>query len=142
MDEVIYFDTGSLLTAGILILIVWLICAAIGASLWRGKGGDGGDGFIVGLFFGPIGLLFLAILTPKAAMTQRETTRECPHCKEAMKRDASVCPHCQRDSQPWKWENGYWWARRDEQWLYLDERKNEWVRWKGFEEDPVTSSER
>lgn len=23
--------------------------------------------------------------------------RECPHCREPMRKDASVCPHCQRD---------------------------------------------
>src|SRR4051812_48513801 len=28
--------------------------------------------------------------------------RECPHCKELMRRDASVCPHCQQPSTPWR----------------------------------------
>ena len=28
----------------------------------------------------------------------RAQYRECPYCKEQMRRDASVCPHCQRDS--------------------------------------------
>ena len=23
--------------------------------------------------------------------------RECPHCREPMRKDATVCPHCQRD---------------------------------------------
>jgi predicted amidophosphoribosyltransferase len=27
--------------------------------------------------------------------------RECPACKEKMRRDASICPHCRTPSQPW-----------------------------------------
>jgi hypothetical protein len=30
-----------------------------------------------------------------------------------MRGDASVCPHCQRESQPWIQQNGIW-LRRDE----------------------------
>ena len=34
--------------------------------------------------------------------------RECPFCKEDMRRDASVCPHCRNNSEPWvfkDWKN-------------------------------------
>jgi hypothetical protein len=27
-----------------------------------------------------------------------------------MRRDASVCPHCRRDSEPWRFWEGRWWA--------------------------------
>jgi len=55
------------------------------------------------------------------------THRECPHCKEPMRRDASVCPHCQRDSQPWTLNEGFWWKPADDgSWLYLDEQSGEW----------------
>jgi hypothetical protein len=27
--------------------------------------------------------------------------RECPACKERMRRDASICPHCRTPSEPW-----------------------------------------
>jgi len=46
--------------------------------------------------------------------------RECPSCKESMRRDASVCPHCRRESPAWAYRNGHWWAnneRGDEMWL-------------------------
>jgi hypothetical protein len=39
-----------------------------------------------------------------------KAVRECPHCKEGMRRDASVCPHCRRDSDPWQYWEGRWWA--------------------------------
>ena len=28
-----------------------------------------------------------------------QACRECPHCRDEMRRDASVCPHCERDSE-------------------------------------------
>jgi hypothetical protein len=36
--------------------------------------------------------------------------RECPHCKEPMRRDASVCPHCRRESTAWEYREERWWA--------------------------------
>jgi uncharacterized paraquat-inducible protein A len=35
--------------------------------------------------------------------------RECPHCKESMRCDASVCPHCRRESPAWRYSDGQWW---------------------------------
>jgi hypothetical protein len=32
--------------------------------------------------------------------------RECPYCKEPMRRDASVCPHCRRGSPAWEYRDG------------------------------------
>lgn len=84
-------------------------------------------GLIVGFFLGPLGILIVLFLQPSQAR-QMKGKRECPHCKEAMKREASVCPHCHRDSEPWKFDQGYWWVRRDDQWLYLDAR-GRWVKW-------------
>jgi hypothetical protein len=47
-----------------------------------------------------------------AVATARDSkaVRECPHCKEAMRRDASVCPHCRRDSDAWRLWEGRWWT--------------------------------
>lgn len=36
--------------------------------------------------------------------------RECPHCKEPMRRDASICPHCRRESRAWTYRDGRWWT--------------------------------
>ena len=57
----------------------------------------------------------------------KRTHRECPHCKEQMRRDASVCPLCQRDSLAWTQNDGFWWRpAEDGSWLYLDEVSGEW----------------
>jgi len=53
-------------------------------------------------------------------------TRECPFCKEEMRRDASVCPHCRRDSEAWIYEEGQWRARSGNAWFALVESRGEW----------------
>jgi hypothetical protein len=62
-----------------------------------------------------------------APSAEAPTHRECPHCKEPMRRDASVCPHCQRDSEPWTLNDGAWWVERDGVWNHYDETSGEWV---------------
>lgn len=56
-------------------------------------------------------------------------TRECPFCKSAIRRDASVCPHCQRESEPWLLHDGRWWVKRDSGDYYLDEKTGAWMKW-------------
>lgn len=53
--------------------------------------------------------------------------RECPHCKSAMPRDASVCATCRRDSEPWQFHEGRWWAKTPNgEWRWRDEATGEW----------------
>jgi hypothetical protein len=54
--------------------------------------------------------------------------RECPSCKEMMRRDASVCPHCRRESTPWIFHEGRWWVSDPSGKQYwLNEKNNDWV---------------
>jgi hypothetical protein len=55
--------------------------------------------------------------------------RECPHCKESMRRDAKICPHCRQPSTPWRFHEGRWWFRAsgEDSWRWLDERSGTWV---------------
>ncbi len=52
---------------------------------------------------GWLGVITLALLPPakKAEIVAARNYRECPSCKEDMRRDASVCPYCW--SEVW-WE--------------------------------------
>jgi hypothetical protein len=63
--------------------------------------------------------------------------RECPHCREQMRRDASVCPHCRMESAPWTLHDGRWWTQRDGQWYVRDEQADIWRKW----EAPPVSAE-
>lgn len=76
----------------LLLIAIWFIGGGIlGGKLWEGKGGPYADGFLIGALFGIFGVAYCAIATPSLQSTQ---LRECPFCKERMRRDASVCPHC------------------------------------------------
>jgi hypothetical protein len=46
--------------------------------------------------------------------------RECPFCKMQIRPDASVCPHCQRESEPWTLKENLWWRHEGGEWLWLD----------------------
>lgn len=49
--------------------------------------------------------------------------------KEPMRRDASVCLRCQRESIPWTFRDGRWWTRNNEgAEVWFDERLRVWVK--------------
>lgn len=54
--------------------------------------------------------------------------RECPSCREPMRRDASVCPHCRQPSPAWEFhEDQLWWTRTPSgSWVWFDEVGEEW----------------
>lgn len=73
------------------VVLIWFICAIVGAVIGSSKG-EAGMGFIAGLLLGPFGVLF-------AAMSSGDR-EPCPHCKERIKKKASVCPHCRTQLKP------------------------------------------
>jgi hypothetical protein len=56
--------------------------------------------------------------------------RECPFCKEAMRRSAEVCPHCRNPSPAWHYHDGRWWfhAHENDPWQWLAALTFEWNR--------------
>ncbi len=67
------------------IAFLWFVCALIATAIGSRKG-EAGSGFLVGLLFGPLGILF-ALLSSGDRMP-------CPHCKERIHEKAEICPHC------------------------------------------------
>lgn len=58
--------------------------------------------------------------------------RECPHCRELMRRDASVCLRCNRESQAWTPRGRTWVVDGGDGFTYeLDERRGTWRRAQG-----------
>ena len=86
----------------ILIVGFWILCGFVSAGIYTSKGRSGAAAFIIGILLGPIGVL-LALLTPadKASQERKQVQSggmmRCAFCKELMRRDATVCPHCQRE---------------------------------------------
>lgn len=70
-------------------ILIWIVCGMAGAALLS-RNNSSGLGCVLGLLLGPIGVII--------ALVMRETGgRRCPHCREHVHQDATVCPHCQRD---------------------------------------------
>lgn len=108
-------------------LVVAFVLGFVGIGIGKSKGRDT-DGFFLGLLLGPIGLIIIAVLGPTSAVIAQQQQaelmeyRQCPHCKERMRRDAGTCPHCRLESEPWQLHEGHWWCQN--QWL--DEATKTW----------------
>jgi hypothetical protein len=111
-------------------VVAWLISAFVAAAIWKNRGGSAGEGFFLGLVLGILGIILAAVMTPRAVKEKQAQQvammRECPFCKQQIRRDASVCPFCQRESEAWTFHSGAWWVKRNGQWLYLNEQNGSW----------------
>jgi len=80
--------TLVLLCLGLLIFITNILYGIVGAMIGARKG-QGGLAFVLGVLFGRIGVLI--------AFFSSGNRKTCPYCRELIHKDATVCPHCQRD---------------------------------------------
>lgn len=84
-------------------------------------------GFVIAIAYAIIASSRRSVATGPSAMTAER--RECPACKEWMRRDASICPHCHTPSQPWTLHDGRWWVVNPDASYYLDEPSRTWLRY-------------
>jgi hypothetical protein len=75
-------------------VILWILCAIFSAVMASSKNRSPEGWFLIGLFFGPFGLL--VALMPKVEPPV-VSTRSCPFCAEQIQLAAIVCKHCGRD---------------------------------------------
>ena len=91
---------------------------------------DSSSVILVGLLWAAIGAFVVYMRAQRATPTRAATThRKCPHCKQQMRCDASVCPHCRSASEPWQRKDNHWWRVVDGDWYLLDEPTQQWKRW-------------
>lgn len=125
------------------VIVFWIVPIFLAANIWENKGGGKGAGVALGLFLGWLGVLIAAIASPSggggSSRVPVANSRECPHCKSRIRRDASVCPHCQRESSPWIFHEGRWWMTgTDGKIYYSDGVVGKWIEYK--QEPQLTSS--
>jgi hypothetical protein len=134
------------------VAFLWVVPLFVAYAIGKPKNRSG---FLYGFFLGWLGVLGVAVLPvrpgigmggpddlemrrgtvmpkfyeqTKAELMSERIYRECPFCKELMRREASVCPHCRHESEPWKPLEGKWWVQMDGDWHWLDEATGAWTR--------------
>lgn len=126
-------DGGAVSGVGILLLIGYFIPTIVAyARSVPNKGSVAVVNFFLGwTVIGWIIALAMAARSRGVAQTgpgrarsqAAHQTRECPFCRSNIRADASVCPHCRRESDPWEMRDGRWWAKGDDgEWWALGAR--------------------
>lgn len=87
-------------------LLGCVVCAVIGAALASEKRRSS-EGFLLGLFFGPIGIIIALLLPAHAAGGRNQGTKHCPYCGKLIGVKDMECPGCGR-SQPVRPTNADW----------------------------------
>lgn len=72
-----------------MLIFIWVVSMVLSTMIGASKGSAIG-GLLLGLFLGPVGALASLAL-------QDNNRKECPFCKELIKRAAVKCPKCQSD---------------------------------------------
>jgi hypothetical protein len=91
-----------------ILLGLWLAPVVVGIVVAQNKRRSALLGALLGFFLGWVGVVIALLLSDihgtsgwvGAPHRAPGMYRECPHCKEDMRRDASVCPHCRLRSTP------------------------------------------
>lgn len=83
------------------ILGLWVIMAVVVAMIAGSKGRSGFGWFIYGFLIWPVALVHILLSSRTVAadrrLAEQQGRQPCPHCAEMIKREAAVCPFCQRD---------------------------------------------
>lgn len=84
---------------GVFIILVWIVIAAFCSQIASNKGRSSAGWAILGLIFGPLALLFIALAGADTRALDHQAVRygekrRCPACAEVIQLQAVLCPHC------------------------------------------------
>jgi hypothetical protein len=89
------------------VLLIWVLFGVASAIVASNKGRNGFGWFLMGILFGPFGLIIALVVSDKnketaahAASLAAADSKKCPFCAESIKREAVVCRYCGRDMPP------------------------------------------
>ena len=58
--------------------------------------------------------------------------RACPLCEHQFQCDVTMCPRCGRNSDPWRYYQGYWFTKNEAgEEFWLEPEKRVWLRYQG-----------
>ncbi len=72
----------------IFLLAIWLLFGAGTAAIANSNGRGALGWFMIGLLFGPIGIIAALIAG---------SGYQCPRCKKSVDKEATICPHCRTE---------------------------------------------
>ncbi|MDX1755867.1 MAG: hypothetical protein R3175_07410 [Marinobacter sp.] len=81
------------------LVVLWIICGGVSAMIANHKGRDAFPWFLIGVIFGPLGILASIVVSSTDAKKEKQaiiqgSMKQCPRCAEAVKSAAVVCKHC------------------------------------------------
>jgi hypothetical protein len=116
--------------SGYEIYLLAVFLGLIPAAIARGKGYNFLLWWVFGALLFIIALPYALIIKPNTpALEAQQGIRKCPHCAEMIKREATVCRYCGRESEAWIPFEGRWWVKRPDGDYWLDEAHSEWVKY-------------
>lgn len=86
-------------------IVVLIACGIAAGIVASNKGRSVGGWAFIGVILGPVGVLMALVVARNEVELEARAiasgeSRQCPHCAELIKAQATTCKHCGKDIEP------------------------------------------